>query len=187
MNALDYAIRMIAQGVRESHGKNRSPIIDTINTRIGIPLGSPYCAAGVSFCFIKAKAEIEARNQRLRGDTFPYSGSSQAIKRWFNERGLLTYDPTEMLGWGGAIFGWTNKDNIHGHVGFVRQRLSTKDRAGNLKIVRIATSEFNTNPQTKGRDGQGAYNLIRDVPIDGNTKLWFCDTSKLVAGIWWVK
>lgn len=35
-------------GLRETHGNNRSPIIDRWNRAVGAPLGSPYCASAVS-------------------------------------------------------------------------------------------------------------------------------------------
>lgn len=35
-------------GLRETHGNNRSPVIDRWNRAVGASLGSPYCASGVS-------------------------------------------------------------------------------------------------------------------------------------------
>lgn len=35
-------------GLRETHGNNRSPVIDRWNRLVFAPLGSPYCASGVS-------------------------------------------------------------------------------------------------------------------------------------------
>ena len=35
-------------GLRETHGNNRSPVIDRWNRTVGAPLGSPYCASAVS-------------------------------------------------------------------------------------------------------------------------------------------
>lgn len=36
-------------GQRETHGKNRSPFIDSLNRAAGVPLGSPYCGSFVGY------------------------------------------------------------------------------------------------------------------------------------------
>lgn len=43
---VDTALRYV--GTRETHGPNRSPVIDRWNRAVGVPLGSPYCASAVS-------------------------------------------------------------------------------------------------------------------------------------------
>jgi hypothetical protein len=58
-------------GTRETHGNNRSPVIDRWNRAVGAPLGSPYCASGVSD-WIRAG---RLRHPRLR------SASSRAFTR----------------------------------------------------------------------------------------------------------
>lgn len=191
MNALDFAIKDADAKVRETHGKNRSPRIDEINRSVGNALGSPYCAAGVSECFAKAA--------RLVPDGKPFggrSGSSQAIKRWFDAGGRLTYDAQKLLGWHGALFGWTNpEDPAHGHVGMVERRYTNADG----KVTEIGTVEYNTDAIKGDRDGDGVYRCRRRLcsdglwyPVDshGKTygrghKIYFMRTDGIAGGEWW--
>lgn len=41
-------------GQTESHGNNRSPLIDGMNRLTGVPLGSPYCASFNAWCYNQA-------------------------------------------------------------------------------------------------------------------------------------
>ncbi len=43
-------------GQTETHGPNRSPIIDQMNRLTGVPLGSPYCASHNAWCYTQAGA-----------------------------------------------------------------------------------------------------------------------------------
>lgn len=176
--------------VRESEGKNRSPVIDAMCRTFGAPLGSPYCALGVSWCF---------RNYRLLvasdARPFPYTASSQYIKRIFGQQGLLSRDPDALMGWKGALGGWTNPDGAHGHVFFIEKRWQDE----NGHVIAIGTIEYNTNGQGE-RDGEGAFRLMRRksvkdglwyvVDADGKRAgtgraLWFVDTSDIGGGAWW--
>jgi len=49
MNLRLSLVKLISEdiGQRETHGKNRSPLIDEINQKLFIPLGSPYCLSGL--------------------------------------------------------------------------------------------------------------------------------------------
>ena len=171
MTALESAMVDVTAGLRETGGKNRSPRIDAINRNVGNPLGSPYCAAGVSDAFRRAGAG--------RTD-FPFSGSSQAIKRWFESHGLLSHDAQDLKHWRGALAGWTDADGAHGHIFLVGQRFT--DDSGH--ITSIGTAEYNTGPDG-GRDGDGAYSKHRIVPIDRGHKLWFLNCSNIPGGAWW--
>lgn len=163
-------------GMRETDGKNRAPWIDEINLSIGVPLGSPYCASGISHCFNIVYKSAKPSTKRK----FPSSASSQAIKNSFKKLGLYTEDVQELKNFKGALFGWTNEDKIHGHIGLVIGRLT--DESG--KIIAIETLEFNTN--TGGsRNGDGVYILKRSL-INPTKKYWFCDTSDIVGGNYWV-
>jgi hypothetical protein len=130
MNALQWAQRDVKAKVRETGGNNRSPRIDALNRFVGNPLASPYCAAGVSWCF-HAAGSLD----------FPFSGSSQVIRAWFEHRGKLSFQPDAMKAWHGALFGWSNGDG-HGHIGFVAERLTappTDNLSPEGHVVRIRT------------------------------------------------
>jgi len=165
MTALDFALKDIAAPVRETGGNNRSPRIDAINRFVGNPIGAPYCAAGVSWCLHAAGAE-----------GFPFSGGSQFIRGWFEERGRLSWDVDDLLKWRGALFGWSNGDG-HGHIGFVAKRFQ---EAGH--VLTIGTAEYNTD-KAGSRDGEGAYALTRS--LQGPHRIWFLDVSAFTGGAWW--
>ena len=172
-SALDWAIADAADGVRESEGPNRSPRIDEINRFIGSPLGSPYCAAGVSWCFHKAGAAA-----------FPASASARRIHDWFAERGLASCRVGDMLRWRGALFGWTRPDG-HGHIGFVRRRLT--NAAGS--VVAIGTVEYNAEPpasrgnSSEGPDVGGVWE--RERPVEEGGAMWFLRCDQFPGGAWW--
>ena len=164
MTALDFAIRDAKAPVREIDGSNRSPRIDAINRFVGAPMGSPYCAAGVSWCFHAAGAS-----------DFPFSALAATIRDGFAQFGKRSDDPNAMLLWKGALFGWT-LENGHGHIGFVRERL-TDDRG---HVVAIKTVEYNTD-LTGSPDGDGVYERIRKC----EPEFWYLNTSDFKGGDWW--
>lgn len=161
----------VRSDLREEGGKNRGPKIDLMNLEVGLQFGSPYCAAAVSHCF---------RRCWISGQRFPYAGGSQFLRKWFAERNLFSTDAQALLGWRGALFGWTNSGGKHGHIGFVARRLTD----GSGRVVAIQTAEYNTSP-AGSRDGDGAYSLRRMAPIDGGYRLWFLNTSSICGGRWW--
>lgn len=168
-SALDIMQRLVDQRVHETNGKNRSPVIDMIVREGGGELGAPYCAYSVSHCFRQCA--------NMLGAKFPFSGSSQEIKRAFRSADRYSEDPQDLLGWKGALAGWTNDDGQHGHIFFVKGRLT----GANGKVTHLRTLEANTNPRTLGRDGEGFYELKRPV----NTIGWYLDTSEIKGGAWW--
>ena len=53
--------------IRESNGANRSPVIDGWNRSVGVPYGSPYCAAFVSAVLTEVRCTaITTRSARAR-------------------------------------------------------------------------------------------------------------------------
>jgi hypothetical protein len=176
--------------------KNRAGWIDEINLASGIGPGNPYCASGLSYCFIKA------RRSGATGRAWDVTGSSQRVRRKLAERGLLTFEADKMLQWRGAVGGWTNPppDNVHGHVFAIEQRLTAKI-GGKLRVVAIITIEFNTDGVQGDRDGDGCYRLKRELDlrtglwyaVDPRTKkrygkgrrLWFGDVSLFAGGTYW--
>lgn len=180
MTALDFMQQLVSEGVHESNGKNRSPIIDEINREIGLPLGSPYCAATVSHCFLQAAKSCSGSSQI----SFPYSGSSQALKRSFEGMNRFSSNAQDLLKWGGALGGWTDADDpAHGHVFFIKGRLT--DSAG--EVVSLLTLEANTSPQTQDRDGEGMYQLERSLESlrAKHPEFWFLRTDGIIGGTWW--
>lgn len=171
-SALDHAREHIKKGIRETHGKNRSPYLDDLARRFGVPLGSPYCAMFVSDCMRLAGAGPA---------NFPKTAGSQAILSWARLKNRSFTDPDRLLRCTGALFGWTNPDGKFGHVGFVDGRLT--DAAG--KVVAIRTAEANTSPQTKDRDGEGAFHLKRTVLELQQRRYWFVDLTEIPGGAFW--
>jgi hypothetical protein len=54
-------------GLRETHGKNRNPIIDAWNRAVRVPVGSAYCASCVSAMLEAANIiEVAIRSARAR-------------------------------------------------------------------------------------------------------------------------
>jgi hypothetical protein len=179
ISALEIAKRYV--GVRETGGKNRGPEIDQFNMFAGVPLGSPYCASGISFCFDLARRKLQGaavRNHPAPSSVvFPRTASSQQIRLAFKKAGLLSTDAQDLKSWKGGVFGWTNRDKVHGHVGLVAGRLT--DASG--RIVALRTVEFNSN-SAGSRDGEGVVENERIVPVDRGHKLWFCDVSSMAGG-----
>lgn len=179
MAAIDFMQKLVDARIHETGGKNRSPVIDAINREMGLPLGSPYCAATVSHCFRKATAAGEPGLL-----TFPCSGGSQAIKHAFAALGRLSDDPNALVGWRGALGGWTDSgDPAHGHIFFIKGRLTDGDGS----VVGLITLEANTSPQTQDRDGEGMYALHRTIAsLNANhPNYWFLKTDGIVGGEWW--
>ncbi len=177
MTALDVARKYLELRVREDKGKNRSTYIDLFNRHVGAPLGSPWCASFISYCF---RESIDAQ-----GIKFPQTASSQAIKRWAVQTDRLFNDPDRLLDCRGALGGWTlENDPSHGHVFFIAKRLSSM---GN--VIGVATIEGNTS-SAMSRDGDGVYSLIRKGLKNGRLysskhNIWFVDTSAVKGGAWW--
>jgi len=172
VNALQWAEALLRQHVSESDGNNRGPVVDAIENYAHLPLGSPWCAAFVWYCFHKACLDAPAGLP-----PFPGSGGSQSLLAHFEQLGLVSRDPQDLLNWKGALSGWTDPGGAHGHVFFIKGRLT--DPHG--QVVKVATIEGNAGP---GRGGVVA--LIRDVPTtyEGHD-LWFLNVSGFEGGSWW--
>lgn len=176
MNALDVARRYLDLHVRETGGKNRSTYIDTFNKSVGAPVGSPWCASFVSWCFSQASSD---------GIKFLKTAGSQTIRRWAQDRERFFTDPDRLIECKGALGGWTQEGGIHGHVFFVARRLTVSSGS----VVGVSTIEGNTS-SAASRDGDGVYALIRKGVKDGQIfsskhYLWFVDTTGIIGGSWW--
>lgn len=165
-SALDWAILDVNLPLRDKDHDDRNPRINAINRFVGNPIGSPYCAAGVSWCFHQAGAK-----------NFPFHGLAKEIRDWFASQDLLSHDPNDLLLWKGALFGWT-LDSGHGHIGFVEKRLT--DATG--KVTAIGTAEYNTTPPV-GHGPDGAYQKTR--LLANYRGLWFLRCDGFEGGSWW--
>ncbi len=132
--------------LRETDGKNRSPRIDTFNKRVGVPMGTPYCASG-GWCAIEdACKELGLKNP------VPKTASSQSMytnipAKYRKQIGGKRGD--------GAIL--TNRnDAAHGHYMTV-----SSEQVG----IKFGTYEYNTDG-SGGRDGDGAYEKSRTTAGD---------------------
>lgn len=188
---LDYAKADLRVGVIEKPPKsNKHPIIDLSLKPFGLK-AQPWCAAIESRWF-----RLAAPMGHSGENCFPYSASSQHIKREFAKDGLLSDDPNDLKEWGGAIFVWTNAgDPAHGHTGLVIGRLT--DQEGN--VVAILTIEGNTD-KLGDRLGDGLYQLKRvqctdglwrvedpasKKPVGKGQHLFFGNTTRLPGGDYW--
>jgi len=170
MNAIQVAESFL--DVRETQGKNRSAEIDAFNRFAEATLGSPWCASFVSYCLNKAGAGP---------DGFRCPSTTQ-IKGWAKLRGRFFKDPDELLKCHGALFGWTNPDGVHGHIGFIGQRYTDLDTG---KVVAIGTVEGNTDG-SGGRDGDGVYQRTRSLEEeDADHEYWFVDLSGIPGCDYW--
>lgn len=131
-------------GQEETHGRNRSPMIDYINKITGAGNGAPYCIGGLlvrgvrQMCLdlgLKCPVPIIAGTQSFWAKSAEYrtpKGSSKLAQH--GDIGILR-----------------NKgDKSHGHAfGFDKDETSKQ-----------YTVEYNTNG-AGSRDGQGVYKLVR--------------------------
>ena len=172
MSVIDIASKFV--GKRETGGRNRSQIIDTLNEFVGNRLGDPYCAAGVSYCLDQAKTLYGPKDAKI-----PKTGSSFLMHSWFSQKGMDSKDPQDLLKWGGALGGWTNPDH-HGHVFLIEKRFTSMFGLGK-KVIALGTIEFNSN-SAGSRDGEG---IVRNKRKVGSKDFWFCDISGLPGGSYW--
>lgn len=174
MNALEWAEALYRQHVACTSGHDRGPVVDAIEHYAEIPLGSPWCAAFVWYCFHKA-----AVDSQTSGKPFPGSAGSQALKARFENLGLLSRDPQDLLSWKGALGGWTDADDpSHGHVFFISGRLTDPDG----KVVAVQTVEGNSD--SAPHNAVNCLKRIVPVTAEGH-EVWFLNTSEFVGGGWW--
>lgn len=185
MNYIEAGTRFL--GLREDAGLNRdhSGLISAMLTAVGAEPGNPWCAALVSQAFRDAGGCCP---------NFPQSASSQAIMQSFDKRGLLARDAQAVLGWRGAIGGWTDRDCAHGHVFLITHRFT----GSNGLLAAVGTIEGNTDGSGSA-DGNGCFAKRRALfsdklfyPVDDNHekigpghRLWFCNVSGIRGGGAW--
>lgn len=146
---IDNVARDINSGLRETHGKNRSPRIDSFNNRTKTAIGQPYCASGLwvavdDFC----------KSHGLT-NPIPPTASSQAFS-------YGSFVPTKYI----------RRKISKGQKGdFAVLRSRSNSSKGHIVILTEAqledlntfeTGEYNTDA-LGSRDGDGAYFKRRSV------------------------
>lgn len=152
--------------VRETNGKNRSPVIDKIITGHGGALGSAYCCYGVQ----QVLDDVEAAYKKLGIDMhfdIPGGGSTQQL--WAKANA----DYKVALPKASSLVVWRHMGNPStGHIGFC---LSGNNGG------KFETFEFNTSADSSAvvRDGEGAYYRNRPFKDVGDMHiLGFIDLQK---------
>ena len=145
--------RLIRKPIRETNGKNRSPDIDSWNKRCGVPKGAPYCASSQT-------CEYEDTCKELGLEVPPdfLTASSQRIV-WGAPKKYVRA-PGELILAGDLCALQNNGDPAHGHAFIARE-----DQKPRTKEIR--TYEFNTDPISGDRDGDGGYAMTRST-VDGS-------------------
>lgn len=135
-------------GQTETHGANRSPVIDAMNRLTGVPMGSPYCASFNAWCYQEGGAP----------PGWPKSAWSPDWVRsatWTAAKGGRTPKPADAFG----IY-FASKGRV-AHTGLI-------ETWGEASAV---TLEGNTSPSAEfgaasDRDGDGIWRkrrLIRQI------------------------
>lgn len=143
---LDVARPLIGQ--TETHGSNRSPLIDQMNRLTGVAMGSPYCASFNAWCYSEGKAP----------PGWPKSAwSPDWVKSptWTSAKGGKTPQPADAFGiW------FSNKGRV-AHTGLIEK----------WEASSAVTIEGNTSPSAEfgaasDRDGDGIWRkrrLVRQI------------------------
>jgi hypothetical protein len=140
---VDVAQRYV--GLRE-YANNRGDVIDTWNKYVGSPVGSPYCAAFVSYCI----GNGNVKEPRIRtGLATRFIIPARSIRAEFVLSGQRTVRD-------GSIVIWRKGNTMFGHVGFVEKQMQRNQ---------FSTIEANTNSGDRGsqRDGNGVYRRVRVI------------------------
>lgn len=129
-------------GEHETAGHNRSPFIDSVNRFVGVPLGSPYCAATVSWC----NAQAGVTSPRPTGLAIRLkTAESFSVLDVLNGRDSIR---------AGDIIIWQKGRTMQGHCGLAIRQLA-RDR--------ILEVEANTSchVESDDREGDGICTKLR--------------------------
>lgn len=128
-------------------GNNRGSKVDEINKEAGNPLGSPYCAATVSYSLNHAQAKLPEYRGGLAINFYNKSKDRYSAGDVYFKRVKVKC---------GDIVIWQKGSGINGHVGVVN-----KDWSGSTG----ETIEANTSSGDKGdqREGSGIFVRTRTI------------------------
>lgn len=144
-------------GVQEEGGNNRGKFVELYQKSVGIPPGSPWCAAFLRFRLEAADARIEPNDLP---PSFPDSGWCPDYSAWGRKMGLLTpvslarESPSRVAVGDLALF-WFSTLKRHAHIGIVVE----------VHSWGVVTVEGNTGPESGAgvdRDGDGVFRKERD-------------------------
>jgi len=142
-----HTIMMSEVGKAES-GINRG-IADKYNRAIGNPLGSPYCQAGLYWCYLEA-----ARSLGMSASVIPMprNGMANSTFDFFRKSGYKTAYKASVH----DFIIWRSPKNYTGHI----ERIIAVGKAG-----WVTTVGFNTSPGTRGSqsNGDGVYIRKRNI------------------------
>ncbi len=130
-------------GQRENKGSNRSDMIDMINKRLSVPLGSPYCIGGV----LVRGVEVLCSQYKLVNPVVMTAGTQNF---WFKAPEKFKKFKGNKAKKGDIGILVNKDDNSHGHAFGFREDETNVQR----------TCEYNTSP-AGSRDGDGFYCLER--------------------------
>lgn len=170
IDAINFCIKPY-ESLRETNGKNRSPIIDKIITNHGGALGSAYCCYGVQQLLDDVVAYYKSKGQSIKFD-IPKGGSTQNL--W----ALAKAEYKQSAPKPASLVVWRHMKNTStGHIGTC---LSFADHD------EFKTFEFNTSPDSSQivREGEGAYYRNRPLKDVGDMHLLgFIDLEKAIKKI----
>ena len=154
------SIMLSWQGERETKGANRSPLIDYMNRRLGLPLGSPYCSSSISLALDSAKVTSPTVRTGLARN-FKSSKSIKATQVLSGKKSVHV----------GDIAIWQLGKSWRGHAALVVRVIDKRT---------IETMDANTTCDGVGteRDGDGFCKKIRKIaPYDYFGLKWFTRVS----------
>jgi hypothetical protein len=128
---------------REDKGPNRSEMIDAINKRLGVPLGSPYCIGGL---LVRAVEVLCTRHDFVN----PVVMTAGTQKFWRNAPEKFKKLKGNKAKKGDIGILVNKNDAAHGHAFMFREDET------NVQL----TIEYNTNG-AGSRNGDGVYRLQR--------------------------
>nr|BFD58897.1 hypothetical protein CKG001_10040 [Bdellovibrio sp. CKG001] len=142
-------------GQRETHGKNRSPLIDEINKSVkGAYLAAPYCISGLVSRGIM-------RLCRKHGFSMPLWMNTASTQEFYNNAPAHYRIPKGKVAGKGDIAiqqSYTSPGNGHAYM------LTEDESAGIQKSI-----EYNTDG-SGGRDGDGVYERVRTQSGDATKR-----------------
>lgn len=143
--------------VRELHNNNRGPEIDQWLKYLGLPLGSPYCAAFLVWNYHECGYNLPrigrcsllwstVRHNELRYKTFTADDVAMGIEK---------INPADGVIW---RHGRGASQNWNGHAGIALQQIDRRT---------FKSREGNTMPTSKGnqREGGGVYDRTRTLGL----------------------
>lgn len=135
------------KNIRETHGNNRSPVLDDMIRKQGGSLGDPYCQWGLQEVLDELCRYYGVARSKVM---IPKGGSTQTVYGDTPAR-FKTTKP-QPLCW----MTWRHGTSWQGHVGMVLQ---------NLSASQVQNFEFNTTVTVNSvvRDGQGASYVKRST------------------------